>query len=1010
MFLLVQFTYAQTGTVSGVITDAETEETIIGATVYIPDLDRGATSNVDGEYTLENLPVGTHTLRISFIGYQTIIEDIVVNAGEVTEANFALESGVVGLDELVVTGYGVQERREITGSQSGVRARDIEDITLQSAEQILQGRAAGVNIRTTSGNPGGAMQVQVRGTGSINAASEPLYIVDGVPMSFSSLGMPSDASSSPLNAINPSDIESIEVLKDAAAASIYGSQAASGVVLITTKRGAAGDTQISARAETGFRSMAENVDYLNTEEWVDYYGDAIFHNNPGLTREQGRDAAEDFLLGFFGPAPGTEQLANTDWQDIIYRDDALSKKYNVSARGGVERTNFFISGSFEDTEGHVTRSHFDRLNLRTNIDHEMTDRLRASVNINLARSNQSGVCQNGNFINCAISQAMFLPPMTFAWADEEQTEYQPHHPFWGVSSNPVATQREVDRDVSTLSIVSNIDLDYRATDWLNVRGSVGLDYRDVEEIQHRTPIISPAAGGFTRIHDRRIENYTANLTANARYSFDDVHNISGLLGTEFRSDWSQRITVTGEGFPGTFFKVLDASADPTTASGTETEWRIGSYFGNVRYNYDQRYYLTFTSRLDGHSRFGADTRWGFFPSVSGAWNLSDEEFFNIEQIEELRFRASYGLTGNAEIGNFAARGLYSAVGSYRGSTGLTPTQLANVNLGWEQAEEINVGMDYSVFRGRLSGSVDAYTRENKELLFDRPLPSDSGFDDITENIGVVQNQGIEVDIRSVNIHTDDFTWNTNFNIAFERNEILELPDGEDINPNSNFNSLQEGESIGLIQVVRWAGVNPADGRPMWYDADGNITYTPTEDDFVKYNDGKSNMTGGFGNTLSYRGITLDAFFEFQVGQWGFGSTDAYFTRTPDFFMNLHSKVKDRWKEPGDITRVPRAIQSGTDYLETANYRTTEGTHIINNASYIRLKNVTLSYSLPVDVTNTLGIRNLRLFASGINLVTWTQWPWYDPEIAFDTRDIFQNVTTASFPTAKQINFGIEVDF
>jgi TonB-dependent starch-binding outer membrane protein SusC len=345
-----------------------------------------------------------------------------------------------------------------------------------------------------------------------------------------------------------------------------------------------------------------------------------------------------------------------------------------------------------------------------------------------------------------------------------------------------------------------------------------------------------------------------------------------------------------------------------------------------------------------------------------------------------------------------------------GATGLTPTQLANVNLGWEQAEEINLGMDYSVFGGRVSGSVDAYTRENKQLLFDRPLPTDSGFEDITENIGVVQNQGIEIDLRTVNISRADFSWSTSFNISFERNEILELPDGEPIRRDNSFTSLQEGQPIGLIQVARWAGVNPADGRPMWYDENGNITYTPTEDDLIKYNDGKSNRTGGIGNTFSYRGITLDAFLEFQAGQWGDGSTDRAFTRTPDFLMNLHSKVKNRWKEPGDVTRVPRAIVAGTDYTETANYRTTLGTHVIHNAGYLRLKNVTLSYALPVGITEAIGIRNLRVFASGVNLVTWTQWPWYDPEIAWDTRDIYQNVTTASYPTARQLNFGIEIDF
>lgn len=1009
VMLLTQYTFAQTGDVEGQVTDAETEELLTGATVLIEEAERGAITDDEGFFRIEGVPEGTYNVRVTFVGYETFTDEIEVVADEVTSMNITLGVGEVGLDELVVTGYGVQERREITGSQSGIRSRDIEDVPMQSAEQLLQGRAAGVNVRTVSGNPGGAMQVQVRGTGSINAPSEPLYIVDGVQMSFSDLGMPADASSSPLNSIPAEDIESIEVLKDAAAASMYGSQAASGVVLITTKRGAEGDTEVSARVEGGFRSLATDVDYLNTEEYVDYYGDALFHNDDVPDRETGRDVAEDFLLGFFGPEPGTEELADTDWTGDLFRDDAFSQEYSLSARGGDAGTNFYLSASYEDTEGHLTRSHFDRLQLRSNIDHDVTDRLDASLNINLSRSFQAGVCQDGNFINCAPSQAMFLPPMAFPYADEEETEYADHHPTWGVSSNPVATQEQVDRDVTTLGIVSNAELNYRLTDWLDLRGTVGVDYRDVEEDQHRSVIIEGDAA-FTRVHNRRTENITANFTANANYTFDEVHNFNGLLGTEYRHDWTQRVTANAEGFPGVFFDVMDAAAEPADASGTETEWKIGSYFGNFRYNYDQRYHLTFTGRYDGHSRFGEDTRWAFFPSVSGAWNLSEEAFFNVDAVDELRFRASYGLTGNAAIGNFAARGLYSTFSSYRGQTGLTPAQLANVELGWEEQEEINLGMDYSLFGGRISGNVDVFNRDTKELLFDRPLPSDSGFDDITENIGEVQNQGIELEISTVNISTADFTWSTSFNISFERNEITRLPDREDISPLDGFESLQEGEPIGLIQVPEWAGVNPADGRPMWYDADGNITYTPTEEDLIKYNDGQSNRTGGFGNTLSYRGITLDAFFEFQAGQWGYGSTDVAFTRTPDFLMNMHAKAKDRWMEPGDVTRVPRAVTVGGDYTETADYRTTNGTHIINNASYLRLKNVTLSYSLPVELTQTMGIRNLRVFATGINLATWTQWPWYDPEIAFDTDDIFRNVTTASFPTGRQLNFGIEVDF
>jgi TonB-linked SusC/RagA family outer membrane protein len=466
----------------------------------------------------------------------------------------------------------------------------------------------------------------------------------------------------------------------------------------------------------------------------------------------------------------------------------------------------------------------------------------------------------------------------------------------------------------------------------------------------------------------------------------------------------------GDGMPGSFFKVLQATATPTQASGSNGEWRLGSYFSQVRYNYDERYYVTFVGRYDGHSRFGADNRWAFFPSISGSWRISEESFWNVDAVNELRLRLGYGTTGNSEIGNFAARGLFSAVGSYMGATGLQPTQLANNALGWEEASEVNVGLDFELLQGRIFGAVDVYQKDNNNLLFGRPLPLDSGFGSITENIGSVRNTGVEFEINSVNLNTRGFQWQTRFNIAVSTNEIMELPDGNDISPSSAFNSLRIGKPIGSIQTTRFAGVNPADGRPMWFDINGNITYTPDVGDLIDYKDGQQNVVGGFGNTFNYKGFSLDAFLQFSFGQWAFASTDYYFTRTPDFLMNLVADVENRWRQPGDITHVPRAIVAGTDYPETLDWRVTVGTNAVNNASYIRLKNVSASYQIPTRFTESLGIQSARVYASAINLITWTAWPWYDPEVAFSPFDIWQNVTTASYPTERQVYAGIELRF
>jgi len=1012
VLLTSQVALAQVGSITGVVTDAESGETVPGANIIITQLERGAVSDVDGNYEIRNVPVGTYTLTATFVGFQTFRETVEVQAGQELVVNISLRAGAVGLDEVVVSGYAATTRRELTGSITSVRSQDIQDVPLQNTESLLQGRAAGVRVTTTSGNPGGAFRVNVRGVGSINAASEPLYIVDGVQISFDNQS--GQTSTSPLNAINPNDIESIEVLKDASSAAIYGSQAAAGVVIITTKRGQEGRTQVSARAETGIRTLARNVNYISTDQYLDYLGEAwTLNDGIPLSNEEAfqarRDAYENFLKSddVFGTPPGSDDLANTNWQDFIF-EDGVSQKYNISASGGDQRTRFFISGGYEDTEGTAFNTDFTRINLRTNVDHQISDRVSTTVNINLARSTQFGVCQDGNFINCPPSQAMFEPTFTFPFL--EDGSYNPNTAF-GLTNNPAVVRDEVDRNVTVLSIISNANLTYRATDWLSFSGLAGIDYRNTQDERFDSPIASPAVGGSLNFVNRNVQNITLNSTANARYTFDNVHNVSGFVGTEYRTRYLENQLVTGQGFPGTFFNVLSASSTPASAAGTNSEWRLASFFGNAKYNYAERYFLSATLRYDGHSRFGADTRWGLFPSVSGAWRINEENFFDIDFIDELKLRVGYGTTGNANIGDFSARGLFGTIGSYQGATALTPTQLANVNLGWEEAQEINVGIDYEVLQGRVTGSVDIYRKDNKDLLLARPLPGDSGFGSISENIGSVRNEGIEFEISSVNVNTRNFLWSTRFNIAAIRNEILDLPDGEDIRPDAATTSLRIGEAIGSIQVPRWAGVNPADGRPMYYDIDGNITYNPQQSvDAVDYNSGIENTVGGLGNTLSYRGVTLDAFFQFSFGQYALASTDYYFTRTPDFLMNMEEQVLERWRQPGDITWVPRAVEAGNDHIEAADARVQLGTNSFNNASYIRLKNISLSYNLPGSVTDRLGLDNVRLFATGINLLTWTAWPWYDPELAFTTTDIYTNSSPASYPTERQVNAGIEIQF
>ncbi len=1005
--------FAQTASISGRVTDSANGEVITGANIYVVQLERGAVSDLDGNFTVTNIPAGTYTVNITYVGYRPISQQVTLSSGQSFTLNVEMQLSTIGLQEFVVSGYGVTQKRELTGSIASVSSADIEGVALQSTEALLQGRAAGVTVTTTSGNPGGAFQVKIRGNGSVNAATQPLYVIDGVQVSFAQQsGL---TSTTPLNAINPNDIESIEVLKDAAAAAIYGAQAAAGVVLITTKQGRAGRTVVNASVERGVRSLARNVDYITSEEYVEYLAEGLAYRN-GARGMNGFDLApfianrQTAMLNFFGRDPNSTaenpQLANTDWQDFIFSEGSTAK-YSMSFSGGNQATSYFVSGGFEDTEGTAFNTDFTRLSLRTNLDHKINDRLDVSMRTGLSRSTQFGVCQDGNFINCPPSQAMFEAPMSFPY--NADGSYSTRTRF-GIANNPAVQMEEVDRDVSVTQILTSLALNYRINDWLSARGSASVDYRNTNDNQYRSPIAAPVQSGWVSFANRSVQNVMGNFVLNFNKDITEEHNVAGLFGTEYRRDYSESQLTTGEGFPGPFFTVLSATANPTQAAGVFNEWRLASYFTNLRYNYNEKYFVNFTGRYDGHSRFGSGNRWAFFPSVALAWRITEEDFFNVDAFDELKLRVSYGITGNSAIGNYAARGLFSVSGSYQGVTGLTASQLANNSLSWEEARELNIGLDFEILEGRIFGAIDYYTKDNEKLLFGRPLPLDSGFGSITENIGAIRNTGLEIELNSVNINTRGFQWSSRFNVAMANTEILELPEGKDISPSSYFNALIIGKTLGLIQVPRWAGVNPADGRPMWYDADGNITYTPEDTDAIEYKDGNADYVGGFGNTISYKGLTLDAFFQFSIGQWAFPSTDYYFTRTPDFTMNMTTEVRDRWRNPGDITYYPRAMLAGTDFAETDNYRVEVGTQAIYNASYIRLKNISLSYNIPTSLTDRIGMGNVRLYASAVNLITWTAWPYYDPEVAFSPNDIYNNVTTASYPTERQVYAGIDIRF
>jgi len=493
---------------------------------------------------------------------------------------------------------------------------------------------------------------------------------------------------------------------------------------------------------------------------------------------------------------------------------------------------------------------------------------------------------------------------------------------------------------------------------------------------------------------------TLNATLNADKTFNDVHDVSGLLGTEYRREFETQENFGVQGFNNDLLRAPSAASETNNFGGSNTEFRLFSGFTRLSYTYDSRYTVNFTGRIDGTSRFGADRRYGFFPSGSLAWRIAQEDFFTADAVNELKLRVSYGVTGNSSIGNFASRGLYNVSGSYVGQVGFDPGQIANPQLTWEENQEINVGLDFGLWSNRVTGALDMYRSTTNELLLGRPLPRSSGFGAITENIGSVENQGIELALETVNILTEDFRWSTRFTAGLNQNTVEELTSGaEELSAGAAL-PIAVGRSLEAWSVPLWAGVNPADGRPMYFDADGNITYRPQNADDQFFDGGEEDLEGGIGTRVAYKGLSLDVFFQYSYGATALPNTSRNFLSTPSTFGAGLELLTERWREPGDVTEVPAAVFNGN--FPTADNFPSLSSYWLYDASYLRLKSVRLGYNLPSSLLDVVGLRGARVYVSGFNLITWTSYIGLDPEVA----GAFNN---SSYPAERQFNFGIELN-
>jgi TonB-dependent starch-binding outer membrane protein SusC len=994
---------AQTKTVSGKVTSSDGNQPLPGVNVFVKSSPTvGTMTDVEGNFTLKNIPANAKIIAIRFVGYQTL--ELPVSS---SFDNVVLQTESQKIDEVVVVGYGVQKKGTFTGAASVVKSASIKDQPITSVDKALQGNAPGIVTQSTSGQPGSGQKILIRGIGSITAGTDPLWIVDGVPVATGNYGqmtatgeITNSDNSNVLAGINPNDIESMTVLKDASATSIYGSRAANGVILVTTKKGKAGKTSYNLSVQTGVSSRAtKKFKVLNGDQYIDYMTDVLAGAGYVTNRDEAVAMLKDPVDGFGYPVDKNGNLYNFDWMKAAYSDSAPTYSADFSASWGNEKTNFYISGSYMDQTGIIKdASGFKRYSFRSNVSNKPTDWLKFGVNSTLSYTNQKTPLTTSAYYSNPILASAILPPV-----DPGVINGEPVANLGTLSSNFLMNAKYNVQEARNYRAIANAFAEINFTKEILFRTSGGIDFMTINENQWDDMKVkgNTAADKGGRSSASNVENMILNWTNTLQYTKTILEklNMNFMLGQECQTEDYRYITAAIEGFPSSDFKQMGSGTTPTEATGNREQSRLLSYFANANLNWEGKYYLSGTLRRDGCSRFSADNRYANFWSIGGSWKISSENFMKeIDWVNNLQLRSSYGTQGNSSIKKYASLGLYSASYNYNGQPGTAPTQLVNNDLTWESQQSFNVGLDFQLFKGKLGGTVEYYIRDTKDLLLSTPLSSTSGFTTTTRNVGSIRNKGIEIALNGTPVTIGDFNWTIDANFSRNINEVTKLNDGQDII--DGLKVIREGEDIQSFYTYSWAGVNTADGRPMWYDKNGEIIYTRSGANYVRSIRGSAapKFTGGLTNTFSYKGIQLSAQFYFQYGNKifdsQFGIFESFGGRNA---MNQTDNALNRWKKPGDITDYAKPIYGQTTYYAGSD-------RYIFDGSYIRLRNLTLSYSLPKEWASKIKMDNVRIFAQGTNLLTITKYKGFDPEVGVEGEPWF------GYPNVKTMSVGLDIKF
>jgi len=983
----------------GKVTDQITNEPIIGASINIKGTTHSVNTDLDGKFYFQTGQRFPYILIVAYLGYKT--KEIVIDG---TPVHIKLVADVKELTDVLVVGYGTQKKKDYTGALSSVPT-ELKTLPVLSADRLIQGGIAGAQVVTSSGQPGAGTSIRIRGGTSINAGNEPLYVIDGFPVyngnGSTDAGVTNGPAINPLSSLNPAEIESIDVLKDASATSIYGSRGANGVVLITTKRGKKNQLAVNYEAYYGVQKVISTIPVLNAEEWGYLKNDALKDSGkaPLYTQEQ------------------LDQLGEgTDWQDEAYVDAPI-QSHSITITSGTEQTRLLFSGNYFKQDGVLINSGFKRYSGRLNIDHDLNQKVKLGLSL-------SGSKTHADVAPVAVVQNI-LGMVPVVPVRDENGEFTANSNYGSAVANPIATMTEQINETNTTRFLFNGFGDYKIIDGLTAKVTLGADI--IENKQNKyipSTLYESPVGGSASKGSLESFNWLNENTLSYKKKFGGKHAFDILVGYTQQKTTKDSFDAGSSNFASDDFTYnnLGSGTVITTPGSNASEWSLQSYLARINYGFDDRYLFTFTARADGSSRFGANNKWGTFPSGAFAWNISNEKFLeDVKQINSLKLRLSAGLTGNQEIGSYQSIARLSYFPYVIGNTlvtGFAPSSFENSDLGWETTTQYNLGLDVAVFNNRINLTADIYYKKTDDLLLEVPVPYTSGLGSAFQNLGSVENKGVELSLKTLNF-VGDFEWTTNVIFSANRNKVLSLG-GADFyipvnpaTPNIPSGIVKVGEPLGSFYMYKYDGVfqegddfsaspiaNTKAGSQKFKDLNGDGQITQADDRTIVGNS-EPLFLASLTNTFRYKNFDIVLFINSSYGNKIFNRSAADYELGTGF-TGAYATLLDRWTPTNTDTNIHRAVEDPAVVLSD---------RYVEDGSYLRLKSISVGYTLPKKIATSLSLSSARIYVTSQNPLTATSYSGYDPDVNRNAQNtISSGMDAGVYPGTKSVLGGISVTF